>query len=299
MRQPFSYYGGKQRLVSKLLPLIPKHTVYVEPFCGGASVFWKKPWPKVTNTDHYREVLNDTNLQIVNFFKQFRDNEAALIQAIQRTPYSRHEYNLSRECYKNPSQFSDLEQARLFYVNANLSFSNKINGGFALSVIGRNHAATHSNRISKLNNIRGRLSGVYIENLDALKCIDMWDAPQSFFYCDPPYPDAHQGHYSGYTRENFQELVDTLSEIQGSFLLSCYDFDGIQVPSEWERFTFEAHCSSSGQGNVGKGRDKMRAATASELGNRKRTEVVYRKINRKVRPELQFLWDGDQLSCFA
>ncbi len=43
MKTPITYYGGKQKLVSKILPLIPEHKLYAEPFVGGAAVFFGKP----------------------------------------------------------------------------------------------------------------------------------------------------------------------------------------------------------------------------------------------------------------
>lgn len=39
---PISYYGGKQSMLPHILPLIPKHEIYVEPFFGGGAVFWAK-----------------------------------------------------------------------------------------------------------------------------------------------------------------------------------------------------------------------------------------------------------------
>jgi DNA adenine methylase len=30
-----SYYGGKQKIITKILPYLPKHKVFVEPFVGG------------------------------------------------------------------------------------------------------------------------------------------------------------------------------------------------------------------------------------------------------------------------
>ena len=63
---------------------------------------------------------------------------------------------------------------------------------------------------------------VQIENREALKIIDTWDKKDAFFYCDPPYINTNQGHYKGYTKEDFEELVITLSKIRGNFLLSSY-----------------------------------------------------------------------------
>lgn len=39
MKTPISYYGGKQKLISKILPLLPEHTLYTEPFIGGGAVY--------------------------------------------------------------------------------------------------------------------------------------------------------------------------------------------------------------------------------------------------------------------
>lgn len=42
MKTPIAYYGGKQNLVSEILPLFPEHIQYVEPFTGGGrTVFFK------------------------------------------------------------------------------------------------------------------------------------------------------------------------------------------------------------------------------------------------------------------
>jgi len=49
---PLAYIGGKNRLASRIIPLIPKHTTYVEPFAGGAQVFFHKEPSAI-------EILND------------------------------------------------------------------------------------------------------------------------------------------------------------------------------------------------------------------------------------------------
>ena len=67
-----------------------------------------------------------------------------------------------------------------------------------------------------------RLEQTQIDNRDALKVIKLWDTKDSFFYCDPPYFNSNMGHYKGYTEQDFENLLITLSEIKGKFILSSY-----------------------------------------------------------------------------
>jgi DNA adenine methylase len=290
MKPVISYYGGKQRMSSKIVPLIPRHTVYVEPFCGGAAIFFAKPWPQVTNTHHYREVINDHDKRLINFYQQLKNHGPALVDALQLTLYSEHEHQIAKELDCEDK----LEAARRYYVNVQQSFANNLNGGWGRNVYGRNLSATWTNKIKQLPNYLDRMASVYIACDDALKIIKQWDSPQTFFYCDPPYPGTDCGSYKGYTMEDFQALANTLDACQGSFILSNYD-QPVQMPQNWERFEFEATASSRGR----VGYDRSKKADESNQ-NRKRTEVVWRRFNKvPVREEIQKLYDSGAFDCFA
>lgn len=277
---------------SKIVPLLPKHTVYVEPFAGSVAVMFAKPRPKVSS-NQYREVLNDTNGDVVNFFRQLRDYPDDLVRVCSLTPYSREEHTLA----KNRSDtLDDLERARRFFISISMSFSKNLDSTWSTGVLGQNMPTTVVSSCARLHTCADRLLSVYIEKDDALSIIKRWDSPQTLFYCDPPYPQSNQGHYSGYTTEAFQALVSVLDAAEGSFLLSNYDQLGI--PDHWERFDFSSYCSSSSKGKTGEGRSKnVRRTMAVE--DKKRTEVVWRVIRgQNVRPEIQKLYDQGRFDCF-
>lgn len=154
-----------------------------------------------------------------------------------------------------------------------MGFGSKLNAGFGYSVYSTNNPASFYKKVNTIKNLRERLNYCYIMNEDALRVIERFDSPQTCFYCDPPYPGTGQGHYKGYTMDDYQALIDALQSCQGSFVLSCYA-QGIE-PDEWTRINFDAYMSASGQGRTGKGRDKSRVATNEEQGNRKRTESLW------------------------
>lgn len=289
-KPPISYYGGKQRMAHNIVPLIPRHTVYVEPFAGGAAVLFAKPWPDVTNTDHYREVINDIDGRLINFYRQLRDNGAELIRRLELTLYSEEEHRIAKQLDCD----DDIEAARRYVVNANQSFGSRLNSGWGRNVYGRNSAATWVSRVARLPEYLERMHGVHIACDDALKVIRQWDSPQTFFYCDPPYPGTNQGHYKGYTVDNFRQLVETLDGCQGGFIMSNYQQDGVKIPDDWERFEFSAHASS--RGRVGYDRSKK----MDEAGqNRERTEVVWRRLARvEPREEIRKLYASGAFDCF-
>ena len=69
-----------------------------------------------------------------------------------------------------------------------------------------------------------RLRGVAIHNKDFEHFIKLMDAPDTFFYCDPPYWGT-EDYYAGITfsMTDHTRLRDLLLSIQGKFLLSYND----------------------------------------------------------------------------
>jgi len=265
LKPPFTYWGGKQRLVPKILPLIPDHRIYVEPFCGGATLLFAKGKKVVSSTRFYKEVINDTNCHITNFFSVLRDPVKAprLLEVLALTPYSKGEHTLCKS--KNFHTDDDVEWARQFFFNISTSFFGKMDNSFQYSKHSENAGNNFKNQIQRLTPYTERLRDVLVLNKDALAVIKEWDSPFTVFYCDPPYPNTDGGHYDGYTQTDFENLLDTLSTIQGSFLLSGYPNDA--VPKHWEKFEF--HVSSA-------------AAQANNKKDFSRTEVVWRRLSPKI-----------------
>jgi DNA adenine methylase len=61
-KTPISYYGGKQNMLQHILPLIPPHKLYCEPFFGGGAVYFAKMPSQI-------EVINDKNDFVINFYR--------------------------------------------------------------------------------------------------------------------------------------------------------------------------------------------------------------------------------------
>jgi len=86
LKTPITYYGGKQSMAQTILPLIPDHNVYVEPFFGGGAIFFAKEQSRV-------EVINDINGEIVNFYKVVCTDFWKLNEMIQSTLHSHQQYD--------------------------------------------------------------------------------------------------------------------------------------------------------------------------------------------------------------
>ncbi|HRE97759.1 MAG TPA: DNA adenine methylase [Flavobacteriales bacterium] len=214
MKTPITYYGGKQALLKHLIPLIPSHKIYCEPFFGGGALFFAKPPSEV-------EIINDINSEVVNFFRVAKTKFDALQKEVRASLHSRELYKKAMVVYANPDMFDDVKRAWAFWVATNQGFSSLI-GSWGFGKDDSKEAAVAKKRDAFSQEYADRLKKVQVEHNDALKVIDRADSKETFFYVDPPYIGSDQGHYKGYTEEEYERLLIKLSKVKGKFLLSSY-----------------------------------------------------------------------------
>jgi DNA adenine methylase len=213
MRGPLSYIGGKNRLARKIISLFPDHTTYVEPFAGGAQVFFHKNPSKV-------EVLNDLDGEIVNFFRVCQWHHGELIRYLHFCLISRRWHDLLRKT--NPESLTDVQRAgRFFYLQKNCF------GGLVLKKnyhYGVSHRPNYNpERIPEIiDQTHRRLMGVQIESQPYELILKRYDRPTTLFYLDPPYWGRKLYNHN-FSEEDFKELEKLLHSVKGKFILSLND----------------------------------------------------------------------------
>lgn len=216
IKPPLTYYGGKQTLAPLIVSLFPEHVLYGEPFAGGAAVLFHKEPSK-------SEVINDTNKELMNFYRVARDQFPKLKKMVQSTLHSRDAYRQATVIYKNPDMFDEIKRAWAIWTISSQGFASKLDGPFGFDKTQNTTSKRIANkRIAFTKEIPERLAHVQIECADALYVIKSRDHEGAFFYCDPPYIGSNCGHYKGYTEADYEALLSLLSAIKGKFLLSSY-----------------------------------------------------------------------------
>ena len=232
---------------------MPEHLGYVEPFCGGAAVFWRKPpsqW----------EVLNDTNRELMNFYEQVKNDFVSLEKEVRISLHSREAFKDAEAIYARPSLHSPIKRAWAIWMLANTGFSGMLNGSFSYDRSGQTSKRLSNKRENFTEDLAIRLQNVQIEACDALRIIRSRDTESTLFYCDPPYIDSDQGHYDGYSKEDYESLLNELTQIKGKFLLSSYRSEPLRNSvAEHNWYSIEVPMPKA----VSKGRTKAEVLTAN------------------------------------
>ena len=277
----FGWYGGKFSHLKWLLPLLPECHHYCEPFAGSAAILLNRQPSPV-------ETYNDLDGEVCNFFSVLRDFPQELTRLIGLTPFSREEF--STACILDQG-LTPLERARRFFVRAR-----QVRTGLAQTAsLGRWANCKNTSRagmsgvvsrwlgsIKALPEIAERLLRVQIENRPAIDVIDLYDAPETLFYCDPPYVHQTRGDSSAYqfemTDQQHEELADKLNSVKGKVAFSNYDCELLNRLYP-DRYWFK-HTSGPQTNHATKG---------------KRVEVLWTNYDpqRMDRPErqLELEWD--------
>ncbi len=249
MRPPFGSVAGKARLASTLLSMIPPHTTYVEPFAGGAALFWKKG-----RKDEEVEVLADADRAIMNAYlvlKSWTDEEQKWLLE--------QPWDTSRENFDKALKMEPQNRAELFW---------KFRATQYCSWAGDMKTYGHKSNqgpwagVKRLGAMKERLSNVWLHTQDWEETIKQYDSPDTFFFLDPPYPDVMDRQQSfkffgDFKKISTLELVCALKSIKGKFLLTISDTDQMKEAfKEWHQK--EVKTSALQQGTPHGGEVKVR-----------------------------------------
>lgn len=207
------WLGGKRRLAKQILPLFPNHTCYVEPFAGGAALFFLKSPSSV-------EVLNDCNNDLITLYRVLQHHLEEFIRHFKWALVSRQLFDWLK--ITPEETLTDIQRAARFYYLQRLSFGSKMSS----RTFGT--AATAAPKLNllrieeELSQAHLRLARVYIEHLDWKRCIEKYDRDATLFFCDPPYWQT-EGYGVEFPFERYTEIADLMKTVKGKVILTIND----------------------------------------------------------------------------
>lgn len=197
--------GGKTQLLIPISENIPKtYNRYFEPFVGGGAVF--------LSTMPQEATINDTNKQLINLYKQIKDNAELLIRCITELDATICDKNFY---YSVRDKFNAKIAAREFDAEcaALMIWINKhcFNGLYRVNNKGFFNVP-YNNKVSGKShdesNIRA-IADYFNETEITITCLDFEDACKDvglgdFVYFDSPYvPASETADFTNYTKDGF------------------------------------------------------------------------------------------------
>lgn len=216
--------GGKVKLRDWIKGLLPKHTLYCEPFGGSFAVGFVLPKPD----GEYRLVYNDLDSHVWNLFRVLRDYKDVFLEKLELTPYSREELEKAVEYIESKRDFikeDPVEWARNYLIYNRQSMFGKEDGTWCVSRTGENICLSWATLPPFVAKCAKFFKEVYIENLDYKECIKKWDCPEALFYLDPPYENVEKMFYHVNMTDGFnhKDMAKYIDSIKGSVAISYYD----------------------------------------------------------------------------
>ena len=244
-----SYIGGKKKMQTWIVPLIPNNIeTYVECFSGQYWIFFGMDLDKYPNLKTI--VYNDFNPLNYNLYRCVRNHQRLLeecekivVQEKDVTPTNpickENFDNFQRELYSGDLVIGDEPNyeiaAKYVYVLTQVfSGANPAKSKF-IDLKGKYHSKFTSFK-NKLKNEKWQKMFEridFVENMDFEDAIKKYDSPGTYIYADPPYYIVGEGSYYSnhdFGRDDHERLANVLKGIAGKFSLSYYDFPQL---SEW------------------------------------------------------------------
>lgn len=200
LRPIFCRVGGKMPIVKTLLRYLPSDiTTYVEPFAGGASLYWNVPFQKA--------VLNDIDKKLIGAYRALKRSSSnpdaypiyrtvAEIQRFVDSPATTPEQIVMKTIYAGCNVFGNIEKK-----NPKIYKS-----------------ADHERKLKRLALYKEKLKKTTLLSQDYRTVVRRYNSPSTFFFFDPPY-EKSGGLYKDSVID-YEEMNNLLKQIKGKFLLT-------------------------------------------------------------------------------
>jgi DNA adenine methylase len=206
---PFYSWGGSVGYAKRVSALFPQHSLYVEPFCGSAAVFFAKEMAA-------KSILTDIDPEVVfalNFIKNLTNRQLSFLR---KFPWKGSKAQFKRGRYYKPT--TDSGRFWKFVYGRTFSWSGK----------GYEHGFAPSNKsydLDALLEFQEKLKHAEIKQLDWRETIKQYDSPTTMFFIDPPYDGEWAKAGETYSPEH---LVEALKGAQGKYIIAYTDSDHVR-----------------------------------------------------------------------
>lgn len=231
MKPIIHYVGSKTKEIDYIIPHIPIHKVYCEPFCGSASLYFVLEQYDTTS------ILNDINKDITDIYQYIK------LYNVNKLNNKYHSDTLSKERFnqlkqQNISVSSDFEQVyRTLYL-----FKNCYRNIHRYNKDGQFISAVRSPMYKSLGVTEEHhklLQNATISNIDYYNCIQMVDDSDTFIYIDPPYIDTKM-YNNNFTIEDYRQMRHLLDYCNSKWLVNIPDNKDIkELFSKYNISTYE------------------------------------------------------------
>lgn len=194
---PFGRMGGKSKIAKQLIEMFPPHKTFVELFVGAGNIFFRKEKAE-------RNVINDLDKDIYIAMKGLQSRSKYINDNINRD-VTKETFNILKPKTDAISVIAKLKDS---FFNAGTSFNRLRKNSIDYTQFGE------------------KLKGVTILNQSFEKVIKKYDAPDTFFFLDPPYESTTKKDYKDYVEP--QQVYDALQGIKGKFMITYNDSANIR-----------------------------------------------------------------------
>ncbi len=224
---PLRYPGGKSKLADMICGQIDANKkVFVEPFCGGASVSLALLEAGVMD----RIVLNDLDFGIYSLFNLILHDTDWLVKTIRNYKPTKEDYFKNRSLILSNYKYATERQAGFAMITVNrMAFSGVVRANPMRDL---NSRWNPEKLIKRINWISGQKDNIKLSNQDAEDIIEEYYWPrENILFIDPPYYVKGRSLYNLYYKEyQHKALADLLNSLYCSYpecadILITYDND--------------------------------------------------------------------------